>query len=63
MSGPQVPANAVQETQAVLQNPAPDEARAPAVKLQAPARAYEVSLEVCETLFSLSFVSCFVSVL
>ena len=49
MSGPQVPANAVQETQAVLQNPAPDEARAPAVKLQAPARAYEVSLEAFVT--------------
>ena len=63
MPDPQVPANAVQEAQDVLQNPAPDEAQAPAVQAQAPAQADEVSLEVCETLFSLSFVSCFVLVL
>ena len=36
---------------------------APAVQAHAPAQADEVSLEVCETLFSLSSVSCFVSVL
>ena len=63
MSDPQVPANAVQEAQAVLQNPAPDEAQAPTVQVHAPAQADEVSLEVCETLFSLSFVSSFVVVL
>ena len=39
MNDPQVPVNAVQEAHAVLQNPAPDEAHAPA-------QAGEVSLEV-----------------
>ena len=70
MADPQVPANAVQEAQAVLQNPAPDEvqalvapAQAPAQQAQAPAQANEVSLEVCETLFFLSFATCFVLVL
>lgn len=70
MADPQVPANAVQEAQAILQNPAPDEAQAlpapaqaPAQQAQAPAQANEVSLEVCETLFSLSFATCFVLVL
>ena len=38
MTDPQVPANAVQEAQAILQNPAPDEAQAPAVQAQAPAQ-------------------------
>ena len=46
MPDPQVPANAVQEAQAVLQNPAPDEAQAPAVQAHASAQADEVSLEV-----------------
>ena len=70
MADPQVPANAVQEAQAVLQNPAPDEAQAltapaqaPAQQAQAPAQANEVSLGVCETLFFLSFATCFVLVL
>ena len=63
MPNPQVPGNAVQEAQAVLQNPALDEAQAPALQAHAPTQADEVSLEVCETLFSLSFVSCFVLVL
>ena len=58
MADPQVPANAVQEAQAILQNPAPDEAQAPEKQAQEPAQANEVSLEVCETLFSLSFVMC-----
>ena len=38
MTDPQVPANAVQEAQVILQNPAPDEAQAPAVQAQAPAQ-------------------------
>ena len=37
MPDPQVPANAVQEAQAILQNPAPDEAQAPAAQAQVPA--------------------------
>ena len=63
MPDPQVPVDAVQEAQAVLQNPAPGEAQAPALQAQAPAQANEVSLEVCETLLSLSFASCSVLVL
>ena len=63
MPDPQVPADAVQEAQDILQNPAPGEAQVPAVQVQAPAQGNEVSLEVCETLFSLSFVSCSVLVL
>ena len=43
MPDPQVPADAVQEAQAILQNPAPGEAQAPAVQAQAPAQANEVS--------------------
>ena len=62
MADPQVPANAVQEAQAILQNPVPDEAQAPAEQAQAPAQADEVSLEVCETLFFLFFATCFVPV-
>ena len=70
MADPWVPANAVQEAQAILQNPAPDEAQAlaapaqaPAQQAQAPAQANEVSFEVCETLFSLSFATCLALVL
>jgi len=55
MADPQVPANAVQEAQAILQNPAPDEAQAPAQQAQAqpqaPAQADEVSLEVSKLYF------------
>ena len=55
MADPQVPANAVQEAQAILQNPAPDEAQAPAQQAQAqpqaPAQADEVSLEVSKLFF------------
>ena len=39
MPDPQVLANTVQEAQAVLQNPAPDEAQAPAVQAPTPAQA------------------------
>ena len=66
MADPQVPANAVQEARAILQNPAPDEAQVPAEQAQAQAQAQppadEVSLEVCETLFFLFFATCFVPV-
>ena len=43
MADPQVPANAVQETQAILQNPAPDEAQALAAPAQAPAQQAQAS--------------------
>ena len=46
-----------------MQNPASDEAQPPAVQAQASAQATEVSLDVCETLFSLSFVLCFFLIL
>ena len=55
MADPQVPTNAVEEAQAILQNPAPDEAQTPAqqaqAQAQAPAQADEVSLEVCKLYF------------
>ena len=67
MADPQVPADAVQQAQVVLQNQA-QEGQAPAAlaeQAQPPAQvqANEVSLEVCETLFYLFVAMCFVLVL
>ena len=62
MADPQLPAKAVQEAQAILQNPPTDEAQALAEQAQAPAQADEVSLEICKTVFSLFFATCFVPV-
>ena len=69
MADPQVPADAVQQAQVVLQNQAQqgqappalaEQAQAPVAPeeqaqppAQAPVQANEVSLEVCETLFNL----------
>ena len=62
MAEPQVPANAVPEAQAVLQNdPPPDAAQGAAIPA-AQAQADEISLEVCKVLFSLFFATCFVPV-
>ena len=79
MADPQVPADAVQQAQVVLQNqaqegPAPaalaEQAQAPVAPeeqaqppAQAPVQANEVSLEVCETLFYPFVATCFVLVL
>ena len=66
MADSQVPANAVQEAQVILQNPPPDEAQAPGeqaqAQTQAPAQADQVSLGVFKTVFSLFFATCFVPV-
>ena len=69
MADPQVPADAVQQAQVVLQNQA-HEGQAPAAlaeqaqpPAQAPVQANEVSLEVCETLFYPFVATCFVLVL
>ena len=79
MADPQVPADAVQQAQVVLQNQA-QEGQAPAAlaeqaqapvapeeqaqpPAQAPVQANEVSLEVCETLFYPFVATCFVLVL
>ena len=66
MADSQVPANAVQEAQVILQNPPPDEAQAPGdqaqAQAQASAQADQVSLEVFKTVFSLFFATCFVPV-
>ena len=69
MADPQVPADAVQQAQVVLQNQA-QEGQAPVAPeeqaqppAQAPVQANEVSLEVCETLFYPFVATCFVLVL
>ena len=79
MAHPQVPAEAVQQAQVVLQNQAKEahwpaalaeQAQAPAAPVeqaqapaQAPVQANEVSLEVCGTLFYPFVATCFVLVL
>ena len=71
MADPQVPADAVQQAQVVLQNQAQEgQAQAPVAPeeqaqppAQAPVQANEISLEVCETLFYPFVATCFVLVL
>ena len=53
MAEPQVPANAVPEAQAVLQNDSPPDATQGGASPAAQGQADEISVEVCKVLFSL----------